>query len=291
MTESFLPSWLIPDSEHAGVTVIRIGLTIVAAWVVQRLAFLVVGRLERWLVVATRQRGEGVQRARTLGQITRNAVTTVVAGWAVVHGLEILGWDVKPLLVGASILGAALGFGAQWLVRDVIAGAFVLIEDQFAVGDTIEVAGQVGTVEEISLRSTQLRDFQGRVLFVPNGEMKVVVNHSRDWRRQLVDVPVGADQDLDRALAAAASVVAAMNAEAEWRARLLDPVEVAGIERVGPEGAMLRVQARTTPGPDGPAVARELRRRLLHALTEAGVRTAPNREITVSPPTAPAGGD
>ncbi len=291
MTSSILPAWLVPDSEHVVAIVVRIGLTIVAAWVAQRLAFLVVGRLERWLVLATRQRGEGVQRARTLGQITRNAVTTVVAGWAVVHALEIFGWDVKPLLVGASILGAALGFGAQWLVRDVIAGAFILIEDQFAVGDAVEVNGQVGTVEELTLRSTQLRDFQGRVLFVPNGEMKMVINHSRDWRRQIVEVPVAPDQDLDRARDVAAAVVARLNAEPEWRSRLLDPAESVGVERVGPEGAILRLLARTSPGPEGPQVARELRHRLLHALGEAGVRAGGNREITLSPPASPAAGE
>jgi small conductance mechanosensitive channel len=284
-----IPDWLVPDSEHAGVVLVRIALTVVAAWIVQRLAFLVVGRLERWLVLATHEQEQAVPRARTLGQIGRNLVTTLVAGWAIVHALEVLGWDVKPLLVGASILGAALGFGAQWLVRDTIAGAFILIENQFAVGDTIEVGGQVGTVEQITLRSTRLRDFQGRVLFVPNGEMKVVINHDRDWRRQLVDVPIAPDQDLDRALQVAAAVAARLNAEGEWRSRLLDPVEVPGIERVGPEGTVLRLQARTRPGADGPLVARELRLRLLQRLTEAGVRSGASREITLAPP-APGGG-
>src|SRR5262249_60472353 len=144
-----------------------------------------------WLVRAARDTGHGAQRARTIGQILKNAVTAVVVAWAAVHGLDILGWDVKPLLVGASILGAALGFGAQFLVRDVIAGTFIFIEDQFVVGDTIEVNGQPATVEAVTLRSTRLRDFQGRELHVPNGEMKVVVNHSRGWNRGAGELAVG----------------------------------------------------------------------------------------------------
>ena len=289
MSPSPLPNWLIPDSEHVLVLAIRVTLTVAVAWVVQRLAFVVVGRAERWLVPPAHASPGRLQRARTLGQIVRNLVTTIVIGWAIVHSLDVFGWDVKPLLVGAGILGAALGFGAQWLVRDVIAGAFILIDDQFSVGDTIEVNGQVGTVEALSLRFTRMRDYQGRVLFVPNGEMKMVVNHNRDWRRQIVEVPVAADQDLGPALAAATRLVQEWNADAEWRERLLDPLELAGIERIGPEGASLRMVARTRPGADGPLVARELRLRLLNALAEAGVRLVTSREITnaqSSPPPA-----
>lgn len=281
------PPWLAPDSEHIGILIARILLTIASAWVVQRLAFLLVWRAERWVVEATHGGAHGTQRARTLGQIARHAATTIVSVWAALHILEILGWDVKPLLVGASILGAALGFGAQFLVRDLIAGAFILVEDQFGVGDSVEINGQIATVEALTLRSTRLRDFQGRTMFVPNGEMKIVVNHSRGWLRQIVDIPISADQQPDRALAITGSVASAMASEPDWTGRLLDGIEVPGIERVGPEGTIVRMILRTTPGPDGPAAARELRRRVLHALAEAGVRTGASREITVmSPPSA-----
>src|SRR5262249_37806340 len=201
-----------------------------------------------WLVRAARDTGHGAQRARTIGQILKNAVTAVVVAWAFVHGLDILGWDVKPLLVGASILGAALGFGAQFLVRDVIAGTFIFIEDQFVVGDTIEVNGQAATVEAVTLRSTRLRDFHGRVLHVPNGEMKVVVNHSRGGTRAIVDLPVAPGQDLDRVFQVTDRVVGELNGDAAWRDLLVEPFAVMGLERVGADGAILRVVARARPG-------------------------------------------
>ena len=178
-----LPPWITPDPERIGIALARLALTFVAAWLAQRVLFLVVGRGEKWLVRAASTTGHGVQRARTIGQILRNAVTAMVVSWAFVHSLDIFGWDVKPLLVGGGIVGAALGFGAQFLVRDIIAGTFIFVEDQFVVGDTIEVIGQAATVEAVTLRSTRLRDFQGRELHVPNGEMKIVVNHSRGWNR------------------------------------------------------------------------------------------------------------
>ncbi|HEY6196185.1 MAG TPA: mechanosensitive ion channel domain-containing protein, partial [Candidatus Eisenbacteria bacterium] len=245
-----LPQWLTPDPERIGVNAARLVLTLLAAWLVQRLFFLLVRRGEQWLVRAARETGHGVQRARTIGQILRHAVTAVVGAWACVHTLEILGWDVKPLLVGASILGAALGFGAQFLVRDVIAGTFIFIEDQFVVGDLIEVNGQSATVEAVTLRSTRLRDFNGRELHVPNGEMKIVVNHSRGWNRAVVDLPVAPGQDLVRVLQITGAVITELNADPAWRHLLVDPFVVMGIERVGPEGAHVRVAARARPGGD-----------------------------------------
>jgi len=269
-----LPAWLAPDTQHWGVVLARLALTVGAAWLAQRLLFLLVRRGEQWLVHAAHDTGHGAQRARTVGQILKNAVTTIVVAWAFVHGLEILGWDVKPLLVGASILGAALGFGAQFLVRDVIAGTFIFIEDQFVVGDTIEVNGQPATVEAVTLRSTRLRDFQGRELHVPNGEMKVVVNHSRGWSRAVVDLPVAPGQDLGHVLRVTEAVVSEVNHDSAWRDLLVDPFVIMGLERVGTDAATLRLVARTRPGGDAARLAREARLRLLQRWQEEGIRTA-----------------
>jgi len=268
-----LPSWMSLDPQRWGIVLARLVLTLVAAWVAQRVLFLLVRRGEQWLVRAARETGHGVQRARTIGQIFRNAVTTVVTAWAFVHGLDILGWDVKPLLVGASILGAALGFGAQFLVRDVIAGTFIFIEDQFVVGDTIEVNGQAATVEAVTLRSTRLRDFQGRELHVPNGEMKIVVNHSRGWNRAVVDLPIAPGQDLAHVLRVTEAVAAEVNQDSAWRDLLVDPFVVVGLERVGPDGAILRLVARTRPGGDAARLGREARLRLLQRYKDEGIRT------------------
>lgn len=268
------PRWLVPDPEQLPTILVRLVLTVVVAWVLQRVGFLLVRRAERWLVRAAGERPAARQRARTLSQTTRHLVTTIVAAGAVLHGLAVLGLDVKPLLVGASILGAALGFGAQSLVRDVIAGAFVLIEDQYSVGDVIEVNGAAATVEDVTLRATRLRDFQGRLLFVPNGEMRVVVNHSRDWHRSLVDLPLAPNQDLAGALRAAEAAAAALSSHPGVGPSLLEPAQVLGVERAGHDGVVLRLVVRTAPGAPAALAARVLRLTALERLREAGVGTA-----------------
>jgi small conductance mechanosensitive channel len=213
------------------------------------------------------------QRAKTLGQIFRNVVTLVVGATAFAHILAVLGWDVRPLLAGAGIVGVALGFGAQTLVRDVIAGIFVLAENQYGVGDLIEVNGKPATVEAITVRSTTLRDFNGFVHFVPNGEMKTVVNRSRGWNRLTVDAVLPPGEDVDRALEICRTIAAEMSAEPAWRDRLLDPIDLWGLESAGGPEVHLRMVIRTRPGADLPEASRELRLRLYRALAGAGIRT------------------
>lgn len=268
-----LPPWLTPDTERIGLFLVRLVLTLVAAWLAQRVLFMLVHRGEHWLVRAGRDTGHRAQRARTVGQILRHAVTAMLVAWAFVHTLEIFGWDVKPLIVGATVLGAAFGFGAQFLVRDVIAGIFIFVEDQFVVGDTIEVNGQPATVEAVTLRSTRLRDFQGRELHVPNGEMKIVVNHSRGWNRAIVDLPVAAGQDLAEVLRVTGTVVTELNDDSAWRELLVEPFAVVGFERVGTDGALLRIVARALPGGDAARLSREARLRVLQRWKAEGIRT------------------
>ncbi len=269
---------LLPDTERLADLGLRIGLTLLIAWLAQWLLFLAAGRAEKWMVRAGRGTLHAQQRARTLGQIARHLVTVLVAATAAIRILDLLGWDVKPILAGAGIVGVALGFGAQTLVRDVIAGVFILAEDQFGVGDVVEVDGKAATVEAVTVRATRLRDFRGHVYFVPNGEMKIVVNRSRDWNRVVVDVPLAADADWERGIQVCREVAEAMNADEHWKDRLLEPVQMTGIETLtGPE-AVLRVVCRARPGAEAAEAARELRRRLLRALQQSGVRTHPMRD-------------
>ena len=268
---------MVPDTQKLIDIAGRLGLLLLVAFLAQRGLFLVVGRVERFFA---RHHGHGFPseaRARTIGAILRNVVTVVIATFTLIYGLEIFGWDVKPLLAGAGIVGVALGFGAQTLVRDVIAGIFILIENQYSVGDVIEVNGQAATVESFTVRSTRLRDFNGYVHFVPNGEMKVVTNRSREWNRLPVDVIV-ANQGLDRALVVSREVLDRFNADDAWRRRLLDPVEVWGVESATGDAVTLRCVVRALPGKDAAEAARELRRRLLEALTEAGLRPGAVRD-------------
>jgi small conductance mechanosensitive channel len=268
-----LPPWLTPDTERVGNILLRLALSVLAVWLFRQLMFLFITRGEKWLEKAARETPQGTQRAHTLSQILRQSVNTLLLGWLVVHGLEILGWDVKPLLVGASIVGAALGFGAQYLVRDLIAGTYIFIENQYVVGELIEVNGVAATVERVTLRSTRLRDFNGSVMHVPNGELRIVVNRSRDWNRAIVDLPVAPGQDLGTVLRTTDRVVAELNDDDAWRELLLEPFAVLGIERAGPEGAVLRVVARARPGGDAARLAREARLRLLQSWSNAGIRT------------------
>lgn len=227
---------ILPETERLAEMGVRVGIGILVGLVAQRLLFLVVGRVQTWIVRVGRDSPHARQRSQTIGQIFRNLITLLVTGAVVIHALGVLGWDVKPLLAGAGILGVALGFGAQALVRDVIAGLFIIAEDQFAVGDLIEVNGKAATVEALTVRSTTLRDFNGHLHFVPNGEMKIVTNRSRGWNRLAVDVPVAADENLDRALELCGRIAAVMSAETAWRPRLLDEVQLWGVEALGPTG-------------------------------------------------------
>lgn len=280
-------AWLPRETSLLVRTLVALAITLLAAWLVQRLGFLIVRRIERWLTRSAQGSEHAVQRARTLGQSGRHLVTTLVSVGAFFHVLEVLGWDPRPLLVGASVLGAALAFGAQTMVRDLIAGIFILVDDQFSVGDLVEVNGQTATVEAVTLRSTRLRDGQGRLLFVPNGEMKIVINHSRGWHLAIVDLPLAANQDLGRVLDVAAAIAAEVNATPELKSHLLEPMTVLGIERLGIDGAHVRLTARTLPGASAAVVAREGRRLALARLHEAGLRAAGDPELRLASLPAP----
>jgi moderate conductance mechanosensitive channel len=274
---------LLPESEKLADMGIRIGLVVVVAFLVQRLLYLGAGRAEKIMIRAGHGAAPAEARARTLGQILRRLATTLVITGAVIQSLAVLGWNVAPFLAGAGIVGVALGFGAQTLVRDLIAGLFILGENQFVVGDVIEIDGKPAAVEALSLRSTTLRDFNGYVHFVPNGELKTVTNRSRGWTRLAVDAPVGADQSLERALEACRRVVEAMNLDPEWKSRLLDPIELWGVESLTGAEAQIRMVVRARPGADAPEAARELRLRVHRSLSETGIRTTHSREIAITP--------
>ncbi len=278
--------YTLPEPAQLIEIAFRIGATLAVALVLQRLLFLVVGRLERFIGRRGHGTHQSLQRARTLAQIMRSLVTTVVVVAAAIHLLQILGWDVKPLIAGAGIVGVAVGFGSQSLVRDMIAGVFILIENQYSVGDLIEINGQPATVEELTVRSTVLRDFNGYVHFVPNGEMRVVTNRSRDWNRIPVDVVITDQQNLDRAMEVCRRVLTEFNADPAWRERLLDPAELWGVESVTGHEATVRTVLRARPGAVAQQAARELRGRLYSALADTGIGTRRGADTGGAPPPA-----
>jgi small-conductance mechanosensitive channel len=283
---------LLPETEKLFDIGLRIGIAVGLGFLIQRLLFLLVWRSEVWIERVGHHSELAKKRARTIGQIFRSLFTVMVVGTVFLYALSVLGWDVRPLLATAGIAGVALGFGAQTLVRDVIAGIFIIAEDQFGVGDLIEVNGKAATVEALTVRCATLRDFNGFLHFVPNGEMKIVVNRSRGWNRLAVDVPIAHDEDVDRALEVCRGVATAMSAEPTWREKLLDDIQVWGVDVLSSQEMLVRLVVRAEPGPDVHDAARELRRRLQRTLIESDVRLTSQREIAIaaSPDLAPSRG-
>jgi small conductance mechanosensitive channel len=209
-------------------------------------------------------------RARTVGGLLRSLASIIiytVAGFLILAELNI---NVAPLIASAGIAGIALGFGAQTLVRDFISGTFMMIEDQYGVGDVVDLGDAVGTVEHITLRTTRLRDVNGTVWFVPNGQVLRVANKSRQWGRAVLDIPVAYGTDVDRAQAVMTSTAEALAADDGWSAKVLETPEVWGVERLAPDAITIRLVAKTDPGAV-PDVQRELRRRIIEAFHDEGI--------------------
>lgn len=213
-------------------------------------------------------------RADTIGQVLGSVVGTVVALVAGLLVLGELGINLAPLLAGAGIAGIAIGFGAQSLVRDFLAGLFVVIEDQYGVGDVIDAGEASGTVEAVTLRSTRLRDAAGTVWHIPNGVITRVGNQSQRWARAIVDIAVAVGTDLREVTRIITETSEAFARDEDWAAKVLDEPEVLGLERYEAGAASLRVTIRTQPGQQW-SVARELRLRIHEALGEAGIHIAP----------------
>ena len=209
-------------------------------------------------------------RAETLSQVLRSITSVVV--WSIAGAMVLgeLGLNLGPLIAGAGIAGVAIGFGAQSLVRDFLAGIFMLVEDQYGVGDIIDAGVATGTVEAITLRTTRLRDVEGTVWHVPNGTILRVGNHSQQWARALLDVEVAYGSDIDRVEAVIKEVADGLWRDPAWQGRLLEEPEVWGVERVEPEVVAVRLVVKTRPAAQFPVV-RELRRRLTDAFVDAGI--------------------
>jgi small-conductance mechanosensitive channel len=210
------------------------------------------------------------QRAETLAGVAVSMVRIVVWTVAVLLILEEFGLNLGPLLAGASIVGVAVGFGAQSLVKDFFSGFFILVEDQYAVGDIITIADQTGTVEEINLRVTRLRATDGTVWFVPNGEIRKVGNSAKEWSRSIVDVIIPNKADLAAATAIIAEEAAAVAQEPAWVDAVLEAPEVLGVESLGADNVTVRVSTKVAPAHRAP-LAREMRSRITARLRREGM--------------------
>ena len=227
----------------------------------------------------------GTQRANAIGSLLRSVVSVIASGIALLTILPLLGIDIAPLLTSAGVLGVALGFGAQNLVKDYLSGIFIVLEDQYGVGDTVELSGVVGVVEDVTLRVTRMRDLSGIVWYVRNGEILTVANRSQGWTLATADIPVGPDTDLNDVRGAVEGVAAAMMSDPALHASLLGEPTYAGVESVSGEAIVVRVVARAS-AEDQVTVSRELRERLKAAFDAEGITIPVVMRLPGTPPAA-----
>jgi small-conductance mechanosensitive channel len=251
----------------------RLATILVIALVLNR----ILRMLTRRLIPAAGSEGLGrvarlhEQHVKTLAGLMYSAGTAVIAVGAILTALPVFGFNVTPIAAAAGLASLAFGFGAQHLVRDLINGFFIIIEDQFVVGEIVQIGTTAGRVEHLTLRRTVVRDFQGALVTIPNGEVTRVSNLSRDWGQVFVDISVSQETSADTALATLERVCAELRGDAAWSPVLVDGPRPLGVDSFGPAGATLRLQLRTVPGRQDDA-ARELRRRIQNRFEQEHIR-------------------
>jgi small conductance mechanosensitive channel len=263
---------------------VRILITFLAGWLGYRLLEAVARRIERLIEDEGYETvGEREQRATTLTDILKNTGMGLIALVAGTMILKELGLDIGPIIAGAGIVGLAVGFGAQTLVRDVISGFFILLENQFNVGDVIQVGNLAGGVEKMTLRATFLRDLQGALHIIPNGEIRILSNLTRDWSRVKIDVGVAYEEETDRAMAVLERIGRELWGDERYRPLLLEEPTVTGVEALGDSSVVVRILARTPPGKQWD-VARALRKRIKETFEQEGIEMPyPQYEVRLRP--------
>ncbi len=196
-----------------------------------------------------------------MGSLLKSIITGLIFTMVTIMVISELGYNVAPLIASAGVVGVALGFGAQSLVKDFLAGIFMIFEDQYGVGDVVDVGEASGTVEAVGMRVTRLRDVNGTVWYVRNGEILRLGNMSQNWARTVLDIPVAYSEDLHRVREILREVAHAMWEDEDYQSVIIEEPEVWGVERWDPDGVTLRVTLKTAPLEQW-AVAREMRERI-----------------------------
>jgi small conductance mechanosensitive channel len=258
-------SWLTTSGiKIIGILITLVILSQMSKWIVKWLERFV---RERDLLQAI----EAKKRAQTLGKILRHAFLAAIVFIAVLMILGELGIQLGPLLATAGIGAVALGFGAQSLVKDVISGFFIILENQYRIGDAIDVAGVSGLVESVGLRTTVLRDLEGRVHTIPNGEIKVVTNLSKEWSRAVVDIGISYREDIDQIITLLSEIGKQLADEEPYRSAILEPMEILGVEQFKESEIIIRMIVKTVPLKQW-EISRELRRRIKNRFDEGGIQ-------------------
>ncbi len=232
-------------------------------------------RIVRSTLRRTLDRSEST-RTRTLRPLVQGLASVTLFGTGIVLSLEQLGFDLTAVIAGAGVLGLAIGFGSQELIRDVISGFFLIFDEVLESGDWVDVDAISGNVEEVGLRVTKIRGFHGKLWYVPNGQIKLVGNTNRQWMRSVVLVDLAYEQDVGRGLATLAKVGETWAAENPEH--VLEPPEVQGLLGLGPSGVGVRLTVKVTPGEQW-AIERELRVRVKAAFDAEGIEIPFGRQV------------
>jgi small-conductance mechanosensitive channel len=244
---------------------IRIAIIAVLAYTVIRIIGAMAGRIEAEIAhEPSPDTAERLKRARTITRLARNALSTIVVAAAFLMALRELNVDITPILTGAGILGLAVGFGAQTLVKDLIAGFFLTLENQIRIGDVAVINGTGGMVEKINLRTIVLRDFEGVVHVFPNGSIERLANRTKDFSYYVIDLGVAYKEDTDRVVEVLHEVGAELRADPKFAPNILEPLEVVGVDDFGESEVVIKLRIKTLPLKQW-ETGRELRRRIKKA--------------------------
>jgi small conductance mechanosensitive channel len=227
------------------------------------------------------------QQTRTLASVVYGAASKVIWAIAILTALDRVGINPTPALTVAGLAGVAVGFGAQNLVRDVITGFYIVLEDQYVVGDTVQIADHIGRVERLTLRRTVVRDVRGALITIANGEIRSVANLSRDWSQSFVDIGLAPEIALDGPVAALESAAAELRGDPSWSQALVDGPRVLGVQSYDRTATVVRLQVRTVPTRQD-EVCRELRRRIQIEFQKQGIPLASVLRFELINPQPPA---
>ena len=260
----------------------RLLLLVLLAFAATRFAASVIRRAELEISEGTDYRAdERRKRAQTLGATARRFFSILIWSAAGLMALRELDVDITPVLTGAGIIGLAVGFGAQTLVKDIISGLFLIAEDQVRIGDVVQINGIGGAVEQINLRTIVLRDVEGVVHAISNGEIRTLANRSKDFSYYVIDIGVAYDDDTDRIVEVVREAARELMQDPAYAAAILEPLEVMGVDAFKPSEVTLRFRIKTLPLKQWD-VGRELRRRIKKAFDARGIRIpGPQMQITM----------
>lgn len=263
-------------------TVFAIFIVIVAMAIALRLLRLGVRAIARGILLREREPGREIaQKAKTLSQVVDTTGRIFIFVIAILTILSLLGRDITPLLASAGIAGIAIGFGAQNIVKDWLGGFFILLENQYSVDDVIKVGDQTGVVEKLDLRKTVLRNTEGAAIVIPNGEVRVVTNLTKEWSRVVMDVGIPYEEDIDRAIEVLRKIGEEVADDPELGKLVLEAPEVLGVEALGEQKVTIRLWVKTLPAKQW-AVARALRVLVKKRFDEAGIGIPYPHQVTIA---------